>query len=137
MNKVLECRECSKVFRTAAILDRHIKLHARLRPFKSSEYPSELCERGSVKVDVNATRNCRDCRRAFLNYSALAQHIEREHIEEETICRCPRHGCAQVFLTKAQLELHLVLENGAWRQRMKSVQDSLALRLRYTPYDRK
>uniref|UniRef100_A0A3B5M178 Zinc finger and BTB domain containing 39 n=1 Tax=Xiphophorus couchianus TaxID=32473 RepID=A0A3B5M178_9TELE len=109
-----KCSTCSKVFQSAALLEKHNVTHSGSRPFSC-----QLCNK-SYQLEVHMRwhtkekpYSCAVCRKSFTTVSMLKRH-HRIHTGEKPF-RC--HVCGKCFNQSAHLNTHYRLhtrERASW-----------------------
>ncbi|KAK5862503.1 hypothetical protein PBY51_017893 [Eleginops maclovinus] len=112
INKLFKCLECGKTFRHSSVLDLHIRVHSKDRPYKC-----RVCNKGFrfssylqqhlIIHTGEKPYTCPDCGKDFAFLQNMKTH---QKLHQEKPFRCT--SCRKGYSDETQLQHHMLSHNG-------------------------
>ncbi|XP_077492433.1 uncharacterized protein LOC144103643 [Amblyomma americanum] len=112
-NRLHECTDCRKTFKSRSKLVEHLRVHTGDRPYQCNDCGSRFAQKANLKVHQRThtgerSYRCDHCGSSFTHQSNLVKH-QRTHTGERSY-RCDH--CGSTFAQKWNLVLHIRTHTG-------------------------
>ncbi|XP_034083812.1 uncharacterized protein zgc:66448 [Gymnodraco acuticeps] len=122
-----KCLECGRTFRHSSVLELHIRVHSKDRPYKC-----RVCDKGFrfssylqqhlIIHTGNKPYTCPDCGKKFAFHQNMKTH---QKLHQEKPFRCT--SCRKGYSDKTQLQHHMLSHNGDKPHKCNQCDKSFAL----------